>query len=77
MGVTVASAGPFAPRSRTPELHHSIFYKPDALPDALFKVSKHWRQCNVSENDDTINSLTRNFANLLSISKLFYYETQQ
>jgi len=25
MGVTVASTGPFAPRSRTPELHHSFF----------------------------------------------------
>jgi len=25
-------------------LHHSIFYRPDALPDAQQTVSKQWRQ---------------------------------
>jgi len=33
-----------APRSRqitTPTPHHSIFYRPDALPDAQPTVSKH------------------------------------
>jgi len=39
-----------APRSRettTPTPHHSIFYRPDALPDAQPTVSKQWRhtQC--------------------------------
>jgi len=36
-----------APRSRqitTSTPHHSIFYRPDALPDAQPTVSKHWRQ---------------------------------
>ena len=36
-----------APRSRqitTPALHHSVFYRPDALPVAQPTVSKHWRQ---------------------------------
>jgi len=28
-----------------PTPHHSIFYKPDALPDAQTTASKHWRQC--------------------------------
>ena len=35
-----------APRSRqitTPVPHHSIFYRPDALPAALPTASKHWR----------------------------------
>ena len=35
-----------APHSRqitTPTPHHSIFYRPDALPDAQPTVSKHWR----------------------------------
>jgi len=35
-----------APQSRqmtTPTPHHSIFYRPDALPDSLPTVSKHWR----------------------------------
>ena len=52
-GVTVASAGPhdyrticksFAPRSRQiamPASCHSIFYRPDALPDAQPAVSVH------------------------------------
>ena len=35
-----------APRSRqitTPAHHHSVFYRPDALPAAQPTVSKHWR----------------------------------
>ena len=34
-----------APRSRqitTPEPHHSVFYRPDALPAAQPTASKHW-----------------------------------
>jgi len=36
----------FAPRSRqitTPVPHHSVFYRPDALPAAQTTASKHWR----------------------------------
>ena len=36
-----------APRSRqitTPVPHHSVFYRPDALPAAQSTASKHWRQ---------------------------------
>jgi len=46
-GVAVASVGPYAnnpPRSReitTPTPHRSIFYWPDALPDAKPTVSRH------------------------------------
>jgi len=35
-----------APHSRqitTPALHHSVFYRPDALPAAQPTASKHWR----------------------------------
>ena len=35
-----------APRSRqtpTPAPHHSVFYRPDALPAAQPTVSKHWK----------------------------------
>jgi len=35
-----------APRSRqitTPAPHHSVFYKPDALPATQPTASKHWR----------------------------------
>jgi len=51
--MAVASAGPYANckmcagRSRqitTLAPHHSIFYRPDALPDAQPTVAKHWRQ---------------------------------
>jgi len=37
----------FAHRSRqitTPAPHHSVFYRPDALPAAQPTVSKHWRK---------------------------------
>jgi len=36
-----------APRSRqitTPASHHSVFYRPDAIPATLPTASKHWRQ---------------------------------
>ena len=36
-----------APRSRqitTPAPHHSVFYRPDALPAAQPTASKHWRR---------------------------------
>jgi len=46
--VAVASAGPYAictsPRQiTTPASHHSIFYRPDALPATQPTASKHWR----------------------------------
>jgi len=31
----------------TPAPHHSVFYRPDALPAAQPTASKHWRQCYV------------------------------
>jgi len=37
----------FAPRCRqitTPAPHHSVFYRPDALPATQPTASKHWRQ---------------------------------
>jgi len=40
-----------APRSKqkktTPALHHSVFYRPDAVPAAQPTVSKHWRDIRV------------------------------
>jgi len=43
-----------APRSRqitTPAPHHSVFYRPDALPAAQPTVSKHWRPIHVYDNE--------------------------
>ena len=40
-----------APQSRqitTPAPHHSVFYRPDALPAAQPTVSKHWRHTHVA-----------------------------
>ena len=31
-------------QTTTPAPHHSVFYRPDALPAAQPKLSKHWRQ---------------------------------
>jgi len=45
--MAVASAGPYAShlcKITMPAPHHSIFYGPDAVPDAKPTVSKHWRQ---------------------------------
>ena len=42
-----------APRSRQitmPAPHHSVFYRPNALPAAQPTVSKHWRESTVSKH---------------------------
>jgi len=42
-----------APRSRQitmPTPHHSVFYRPDALPAAQPTASKHWRQYTLKSN---------------------------
>jgi len=45
--MAVASAGLYASlhpmQTTTPTSHHSVFYRPDALPDAQSTASKHWR----------------------------------
>ena len=50
-----------APRSRqitTPAPHHSVFYRPDALPAAQPTASKHWRQNHRQKRLLCINSVT-------------------
>jgi len=37
-------------QTTTPALHHSVFYRPDALPAAQPTASKHWRQMGVLQN---------------------------
>ena len=42
-----------APRSRQttmPAHHHSVFYRPDALPATQPTASKHWRKCSSLAN---------------------------
>ena len=49
-----------APRSRhttTPVPHHSVFYRPDALPAVQPTASKHWRQPVASCTSNTQQSL--------------------
>ena len=47
--MAVASAGPYASLHLAPDItmpvpHHSVFYRPDALPVAQPTASKHGRQ---------------------------------
>ena len=46
-----------APHSRqitTPEPHHSVFYRPDALPAAQPTASKHWRPNGCSSSSSSM-----------------------
>ena len=46
-----------APRSRqitTPAPHHSVFYRPDALPVAQQTVSEHWRQLKIGNDQKNV-----------------------
>ena len=38
-----------------PTSHHSVFYRPDALPDAQPTASKHWRYIKVSLIHEYVN----------------------
>jgi len=40
----ICKSAPCPRQITTPAPHHSIFYRPDALPAALPIASKHWRQ---------------------------------
>jgi len=58
-----------APRSRqitTPAPHHSVFYRPDALPVAQPTVSKYWRQRNRNKGQ-------KQLANYYMVIKNNYY----
>ena len=52
-----------APRSRqttTPAPHHSVFYRPDALPTAQPTASKHWRNQHRHRIDKCMDTLLAN-----------------
>ena len=40
----VCKSAPHSTQTTMPTPHHSVFYKPDALPAAQPTASKHWRQ---------------------------------
>jgi len=44
---TICKSAPRSRQTTTPAPHHSVFYRPDALPAAQPTASKHWRQSNV------------------------------
>ena len=51
-----------APRSRqitTPEPHHSVFYRPDALPATQPTASKHWRRLLETTHVDNYHTHTQ------------------
>ena len=43
LGHTVCNSAPRSRQITTPAPHHSVFYRPDALPAAQPTASKHWR----------------------------------
>jgi len=45
-GITwaICKSAPCSRQITTPASHHSVFYRPDALPTAQPTASKHWRQ---------------------------------
>jgi len=41
---TICKLAPCSRQTTTPAPHHSVFYRPDALPAAQPTASKHWRK---------------------------------
>ena len=46
----VCKSAPCSRQITTPAPHHSVFYRPDALPATQPTASKHWRDCNYKCN---------------------------
>ena len=63
-----------APRSRqinTPASHHSVFYRPDALPVAQPTVSKHRRNSKSTKNKKNLSNCKKSQLKGTSSYKLF------
>ena len=71
-----------APRSRqitTPAPHHSVFYRPDALPAAQPTASKHWRQKANKKPDNadiTYTHINRTFSSQIIFNLILFYFAQ-
>jgi len=44
ISLAICKSAPWPRHITTPVSHHSVFYRPDALPTAQPTVSKHWKQ---------------------------------
>ena len=59
-----------APRSRQitmPAPHHSVFYRPDALPAAQPTASEHWRPCSNRTNYPAGRATAANIAGVAHV----------
>ena len=72
------------PRSRqitTPAPHHSVFYRPDALPAAQPTLSKHWRHifrpwfrlCSARENKENLDDVAIQSVSVTSEGSCFWW----
>ena len=48
----ICKSAPCSRQITTPAPHHSVFYRPDALPAASPTVSKHWRHNTTNNNNN-------------------------
>ena len=65
-----------APHSRQitmPAPHHSVFYRPDALPAAQPTASKHWKQCPSYHWTNNLKTLKETQSTDVNQPKLPYY----
>ena len=51
----MCKSAPHCRQITTPAPHHSVFYRPDALPAAQPTASKHWRQAQTQTDTHTDN----------------------
>jgi len=54
-GSGICKSAPCSRETTTPAPHHSVFYRPDALPAAQPTASKHWRQINMHNGLQKLN----------------------
>ena len=54
----VCKSAPHSRQTTTPAPHHSVLYRPDALPATQSTASKHWRQMCILSHTHTHTRLT-------------------
>jgi len=73
IGWAICKSTPRSKQITTPAPHHSVFYRPDALPAAQPTASKHWRDSRHTYTEETVlHKLTRDVYNF---SRSLVYQT--
>ena len=72
----ICKSAPCSRQITTPAPHHSVFYRPDALPAAQPTASKHWRPTGLYGNQEQTTSVARKTSLIVKTSSFAHRKRQ-